>query len=168
MKNPKSGFTVIELIVAMSVFVIAIALITGVFVRSMQSQRQVNLLMSINSEASLILERVAREIRVGYNFQFAGGGCGSGSSNITFYRAIRGTETQVTYNWDGSNENIERQGDPINASQVAIKRFCFREIHSDNPEVVNVVLSAGPRDDAYTVDLQTTISARVLAKEIQL
>jgi prepilin-type N-terminal cleavage/methylation domain-containing protein len=67
-KNSRKGFTLVEVLVAMGIFVIVIAIATGGFVNSLRTQRQVASLISAQSNASLVLEQMAREIRTGFLF----------------------------------------------------------------------------------------------------
>ena len=67
-KNSQKGFTLIELLVAMGIFAIVIAIATGGFINSLRTQRQVASLISAQSNASLVLEQMAREIRTGFLF----------------------------------------------------------------------------------------------------
>jgi len=80
----QAGFTLVELIVAMSIFLIAIVIIVGAFIRSLRTQRIVNHLMAVNSNTSLVIEQMAREIRTGYEFKLnpAGSACVGGQRRI--------------------------------------------------------------------------------------
>ena len=79
----KNGFTVIELIVAMTVFVVLMSIAAGGLIHLLKSQRVVAGLMEANDSASLSLEQMAREIRTGYNF------CLTESKKLQFVSAIR-------------------------------------------------------------------------------
>lgn len=68
-----TGFTLVEVLVGMSVFLVAATIISSIFVRAVQTQRQANEIMVATSDAGLMLERIAREIRQGYDFQIVGG-----------------------------------------------------------------------------------------------
>jgi prepilin-type N-terminal cleavage/methylation domain-containing protein len=67
-KNNKKGFTLVEVLVAMGIFAIVVAIATGGFVSSLRTQRQVASLISAQSNASLVLEQIAREVRTGFLF----------------------------------------------------------------------------------------------------
>ena len=79
----KNGFTVIELIVAMTIFVVLMSIAAGGLIHLLKSQRVVAGLMEANDSASLSLEQMAREIRTGYNF------CLTESKKLQFVSAIR-------------------------------------------------------------------------------
>jgi len=66
--KPKNGFTVVEMLVATTLFVVVISIATGVFVRSLRAQRILTALLAANSNASTAIELLAREVRTGINF----------------------------------------------------------------------------------------------------
>ncbi len=66
--NMKKGFTLIEMLVTVGLFVIIIAIAVGGFTNAIRSQRQVSSLISTQSNVSLALEQMARQIRTGYLF----------------------------------------------------------------------------------------------------
>lgn len=173
-----TGFTLVELIVAMSVFVVVISLTSGIFVRALRAQRQVNQLMMVNSDASLVLEKLAREARLGFNFNVTNdlGGCSSGTfDSLGFQRARNGSITSVIYRWNSSLETIERSEGgasfvPLNSPNVLVKRFCFLETQEQDtdPWRITFVLSETSTQEGidYSFNLQSTISARLLPDEV--
>jgi len=136
----QGGFTLVELIVAMSVFIVVIALTSGIFVNTLRAQRQVNQFMTVNSDASLVLEKMAREARLGFNFNLTSdsvGNCSGGTFNrMEFERARNGSITNVIYRWNwnpsvgiGTIERSEGGASfvSLNSPNVSVKRFCFLE-----------------------------------------
>jgi type II secretory pathway pseudopilin PulG len=61
----KQGFTIVEAIVALSIFLIVIALAVGVFTDSFASKRKIELSRLLYEEARIALERVVKEVRRG-------------------------------------------------------------------------------------------------------
>lgn len=176
----RKGFTLVELIVAMSVFVVAVAITSGVFVRAVKAQRQVNQMMVVNSDASLIIEKMAREIRSGFNFSLSNsfrGGCADGFDTLTFERVKDGATKTINYRWNVDVGAIERQEAgggflPLNAPQVEIERWCFVEMqkNSCDPWRVSFAITARPADKQidYSIDMQSTVSARVLPVDAEV
>ena len=175
-----SGFTLTELIVAMSVFIIATTIISGVFVRAVRTQRQVGQLMAINSDASLIIERIAREIRSGYDFMLSNTNCVVGNDLIIFTRPKGAATTTIAYRWDASSGAVERAESVggitdtdygvLNASQTKIGRLCFIKMQTgDNPWRITVILTVGSQDDQLASEtyLQTTVSSRILPMDLE-
>jgi prepilin-type N-terminal cleavage/methylation domain-containing protein len=62
------GFTLVELLVAIGIFSILMAVGVGGFVHALHTQREVAALIATQSNASIALEQMAREIRTGYLF----------------------------------------------------------------------------------------------------
>jgi prepilin-type N-terminal cleavage/methylation domain-containing protein len=64
----KKGFTLIEMLVTVGLFTIIIAIAVGGFTNAIRTQQQVSSLISAQSNVSLALEQMSREIRTGYLF----------------------------------------------------------------------------------------------------
>ena len=67
-QTKRKGFTLIELMVTVGLFVIIITIAVGGFTNAIRTQRQVSSLISAQSNVSLALEQMARQIRTGYLF----------------------------------------------------------------------------------------------------
>lgn len=66
--SKQKGFTLIEMLVAITIFSIMVAIGVGGFVHALHTQREVAALIAAQSNASLAIEQMAREIRTGYLF----------------------------------------------------------------------------------------------------
>lgn len=184
----KGGFTIVELIVATAIFVVAVSVVTGIFIRSVKIQRLVNDVMAMNSNASLGLEQIMREIRTGFDFQIINTGnvcdtphasfdTGLGDT-LTFTRARGDVLTNVIYHWNQVEADIERTegASPfsvLTAANVKVRRLCFllsRENDAiSSPWRVSLFLKIGPRGDSSPeniINLETTVSARILPSEL--
>jgi type II secretory pathway pseudopilin PulG len=64
----RSGFTVIEMIIATALFVTVIGVVSGLFVQALKTQRIAQGLMAVNSNVSFAIEQLSREVRTGFNF----------------------------------------------------------------------------------------------------
>ena len=67
-KNSNVGFTLVELMIAIALFTIIVAIAIGGFTNALRTQRQVSSLIATQSNVSLALEQMTREIRTGYLF----------------------------------------------------------------------------------------------------
>ncbi|MEK7496087.1 MAG: prepilin-type N-terminal cleavage/methylation domain-containing protein [Patescibacteria group bacterium] len=163
------GFTIVELLVAMGLFVVLIGISTGGFIKALQTQKAIISLMEANDNAGLALEQIAREIRTGYNFskisdtelQFV-----NQRNQVIWYRlneeAIeRGTEKEGVV-----SQRIYKK---ITADNVKIKSFkvaLFGSGVGDGyPPRITISLSVGPTGrylENILTNIQTTISARTL------
>ncbi|PIT90315.1 MAG: hypothetical protein COU22_02845, partial [Candidatus Komeilibacteria bacterium CG10_big_fil_rev_8_21_14_0_10_41_13] len=61
----QSGFTLIEVVVALGIFSIATTYAIGIFVQSNQVQRRTANVQRVLSDARYVLEVMAREVRMG-------------------------------------------------------------------------------------------------------
>lgn len=164
----QKGFTMIELIVAMGIFVTLLAAATGGFVQALRAQRAIVALMTANDNASLILEQMAREIRVGYNFQTS-----ASEDELTF---VNGYNEIVTYRLN--NQGIERgvggglsgatfQRLTAQVARIDGIKFRLQGAQSGDGEAprVTVNLAVGARGrgvENIIVNIQTTVSARLI------
>lgn len=155
MKNQK-GFTIIELMVAMSLFVIVVGISSGVFIRSLRTQRALVSLMAANDNASQTLEQMTREIRIGTAFSANG-------SRLSFTNA---DNESVAY--DLVEGKMERNGKVLTASNVLVKYLSFIVRGADEGDGVStrvtilLGISARGKMESFITRLQTTVAARVL------
>lgn len=187
MKN-SPGFTLVELIVAIGIFLAVVAIASGIFIRAVRTQQFVNDIMAVNSNASLALEQTMRELRSGFSFEVtdANGVCNSAGGfgdTLTFIRVRGAATTTVVYQWNKTDHNIERiEGTPpapiqttvLTATNVKVNQLCFLKSQIDNynlaPWRISLFLKVGSNNDssaANIVNLQTTVSARILPSEAQ-
>ncbi|MCL5017326.1 MAG: type II secretion system GspH family protein [Patescibacteria group bacterium] len=112
----ESGFTMIELLVAISVFTIIIAITSGIFITSLRSDRTSIALISANSDAELTLEQMARMIRKGIGTTFetetvctAGPANCPSDGNPIEYKCLKflyGND-HITYRWNAAAKSLE-------------------------------------------------------------
>ena len=164
------GFTVIELLVAMSVFIILISIVSGVFVSSLRTQRMAVALIAANNNASLTMEQMAREMRTGTLFSQ------TSEKEIIFTNA-RGELT--AYHWNNSapgEEYIERSINnetpkKLTADNVWVKNLNFKLFNGSPehsyPNRITIVIQISPSNIviAPVINLQTTISSRVFRSD---
>lgn len=152
----QGGFTIIELIVAVGLFIVVVGIASGTFVRSLRTQRSVAELMAANDNASLTLEQMTREIRTGKKLSSTG-------SRLSF---INYQDQPVVYVLtDGA---IERNGIPLTSRNVLV-RYLFFILSGENPGdgkqtrvAIMMGIAARGRLESFVTRLQTTISSRIL------
>lgn len=166
----RSGFTVVELLVALSLFSIVTAVATGAFIRALRTQRQLVAFAAANSNVSLVLEQMAREIRVGSDFQ---------SPNMSELHLTNARGEHVTYEFEEGElggriertvEGTSGQGtQQLTAENVNIRYLEFRLSTADPedgyPARVVIAIAVSPLEQGLgtsVVRIQTTVSARSL------
>jgi len=165
-RNKRKGFTLIEISIALGLFGIIVSVTAGSYIQILRTQRQVTALIAANSNVSLVLEQMAREIRTSFEFSQPL----AVTEELTFTN--KDLET-ITYRLNTVAKTLERQ---INLS-------AFEPITADNIEVVNldflgygqafinpleatrivILLSVKPIESTLkdtVIHLQTTISPR--------
>lgn len=145
LNSKNKGFTVIELIVAMTVFVLLMSIAAGGFVHLLKNQRIVAALMAANDSASLTLEQMAREIRTGYNF------CLTESGKLQFVSAIRNEVVRYRINYDAISDNyfIEKGVSDISGGAGATcldaddaTWFTYKKLTADNVKISDFKIKA--------------------------
>lgn len=136
----QSGMSIIELLVALGVFSIFIAMAVSGFIQAISSQKLALLLMEANDTASLAIEQMSREIRTA-----EGGTISTGGNSITF-DTDRGTT--VTYSIQGGA--LLRDGERITSSTPNI-----RISHFETEKINSAVGGAPPR---IVIWINTTVS----------
>ncbi len=171
----RRGFTIIELVVSLAVFVIIVSIAVGGFVSALRSQRQVAALISVNNNASLAIEEMAREIRTGRNFSYSTPGSPDGE--LTFYNA---EGALITYRKNfagkyierGITANLMRTFQRLTSEGVLVHYLTFSlfgdfgsgtDSNDEWPTRVTIMMGVGTQEPGVSegiVHLQTTVSSR--------
>ncbi len=168
--NQKSGFTLLETMVAMSIFAVIVSLTTNGFIRSLRTQRQAAAFAYVNDNLSTVIEQMAREVRTGSDICFNSTSCAS-DSILSFVNANNQTVTYCLL-----NNAIERNvglgcaaGKEITGSKIYVSYLRFIIANNGNgdgyPPRVTVLIGARPTDQSaalFNVNMQTTISSRII------
>lgn len=164
-KTSKRGFTVLELIISMSLFIIISALVVGSFITAMRTQSAIMGLIEAKDNMNIALERMAREARMGTYFQL-----GLSQQEFSFID-INGNE--IRYFYDDIDMLIKRCENfnclPIVSSGLKVENFSavlYRNLSGSIPPRITVSFLITPTDekfkDYFSFNIQTTVSARQL------
>ncbi len=150
------GFTLVEVIVALSILTTLLLVITGISLSVAKTQRIVHSLQSIHEPGRFILESVAKEIRVSSIVSISPNGKSLSVSNY------RGT---IDYFFDDSSKRLLREGQYISPDNIDLTgRFYVREYTLPTHSVVTVVMKAestgGKSEEERDIYLQTSLSTR--------
>lgn len=161
-KNHRLGFTLVELLIAMAIFTVVTSIATGAFIRALRTQRQLVSFAAANSNLSLVLEQMAREIRVGRNFEQ--------TDRISLkFKNAKGED--ITYAYDEQAQSISRAvgfGSPqaLTSDNVTIRQLDFQLQFAGNdayPARITIAAAVAPKETGVStsvVHIQTTVSAR--------
>ncbi|OGG38588.1 hypothetical protein A3I34_02335 [Candidatus Jorgensenbacteria bacterium RIFCSPLOWO2_02_FULL_45_12] len=185
------GFTVVEMLVALTVFSILLVVAVGIFLSALKNQRFITERISAGSNAGIALEQISRELRTGYFDPSLGAPLPNRATclnSITFVSGqeagISGKEAIVTYSL--SNGRIFRSvsggsGEALTAGNVLVENACF-EIYQTNdvgnvecyPPRFFIRLAVASKDlkienpaQSAPIMMQTVVSSRVLPREIK-
>ena len=163
------GFTLIEVTVTIMVFSIMVVLIGSIFARAVELERRTVWSQRVQENATLVLESMAKEIRVSDIVNQDSSDCTATTLNIT--HPVNGA---ISYTMSGNN--ILRQGafaSIINSSEVQFTRlnFCVTGSGaSDNmsPKVTILMSLQSVRGTPpSSVNLQTTVTSRAIRSEFE-
>ncbi len=186
-----AGFTLVELLVSMAVFGILMSLAIGVFVSAMKAERSLADLMSTNNNLNLVIEQMAREIRMGYfdknEFDSIRGSVNTGAcmSSLSFHTMqtndAKEEGTPVTYSF--LNESLTKDGALITGENVKVERACFSIYQYDmnsnrstdllnncNPWRITIAFAVKPKnakDDVDPTYVETSVSMRIFPIDIK-
>jgi prepilin-type N-terminal cleavage/methylation domain-containing protein len=176
----ESGFTVVELLVAISIFVVFLGIAFGVFVQAVKGQRELTRFFAVQNNAALVLEQVMREVRTGYWFcdgsHPSGTGlplpCESDADSLTFVN--HGGQT-VTYALDngavvrseGSAPAVALTSDVVRVSNL---RFLVTQMNDKcAPPRITIALEVGlaGAGNVAPIPLETSVASRVLPIDVK-
>lgn len=160
MKNTRGGFTLVELLVAMGLFSLAISIAVGGFVSALRTQRQVVGLLAANSNASLAIEQIAREMRTGIGFTCLGV---SPCTELSFKNA-QGADVTYRLRDGGIERGIGPDFERMTAENVEVRELSFTLLgFPDYPPRITIAVAIGTPirgiEESVT-NLQTTVSSR--------
>jgi prepilin-type N-terminal cleavage/methylation domain-containing protein len=185
-KDSKNGFLLIELLIAMTVFSITVAIAAGTFINVLHTQKQVVALAGAQSNVSIAIEQMTREIRTGNSFNscVSNNNCNLGCIYTTLNnvdveecKGIQFTNVNgddITY-YLSSNGILERSVGGIGgtvqdltSSNITVKSLNFflfgnTQNFQWNPPRITIAISVYPNNSALVgnvLNLETTVSQR--------
>ena len=162
--KPHNGFTLIELLVAIALFSVVVSIAVGGFVRALRTQRQVVALIAANSNASLVIEQIAREVRTGVNFSCIGAFQSGGSCGEMQFINAEGDEVIYRFTDQAIQKGENGSFRKLTGENVSIQYLFFR-IPDDPLYPPRITISIGVSAKIAGISpgitrFQTTVSAR--------
>ncbi len=176
-KNLVWGFTLIELMVAVTIFSLVVVMSLGAVVSILNANRKSQSLESVMSNLNFTLESMSRDLRYGTNYSCGvvsstPRDCQSGEGDVTVL-SDRGLGN-VTYLLDSNHQIIRTTSStgvtvPITAPEVKINNLKFYVTGSDpastpdtNQPKIRIIIqgTAGTRNPS-SFNIQTTVSQRI-------
>ena len=172
------GFTLVELMVAMSVFIVAMTISVGIFIQGLRSQRQLVSAMAVSSEMSLVLEGMMRQLRTGYEFvgdlDSSQGTRADGAFEAFDSIAFEGVRGSVVYTFDSETITQSTNGAPavtLTGTGVKVRSLSFiLPVRGPgdfcDPWRVTIAMEIGVAGSSRVSNIQTTVSSRVLPADL--
>ncbi len=171
--HPQHGFSLVETLIAATLFALLMMSVSQLFTHAMNIQRRATGYQKIQENASFVLESIAREVRVS---TVEGSGC---SATLTMIHPVNGT---VTYAYDRSSGTgiITRVSSVKGGSAAAITSsdvditqfsFCVAGVGIDDAQArvtmpLTLAASSGNGSGTVSVALQMTVVSRDLVEEL--
>jgi prepilin-type N-terminal cleavage/methylation domain-containing protein len=89
------GFTLIEILIASTIFVLLISIVTGIFLGVVAAQRKTVAVRTLQDSIRYAIEAMSRDVRTGYDFSLF-------QNELRFTSTIGGGIQQVSYRLNGS------------------------------------------------------------------
>lgn len=164
----RGGFTIIELMVAMGLFITVISVIISLFLQSSRAERVVAKRAAAIDNVALVVEQIAREVRTGFGFPIIADPGGRKLSELRFtnyrgqkvvYRARSGAiEKSID---DGIIFSVLTSGNvKINRLDFLVMAKSVDGAKNLTPRITIIAKAEGPFESPF--NLQTTISSRLI------
>lgn len=172
MQQKKNGYTLIELLVSISVFAIVVTMVSGAFTITLKGQNKTATVQNVADNIRYAMEVIAKEVRMGDSFPPPGT-----HSDFTFTSNMPArTGNQVRFRLDNGRIMFDDDTNPATApedsltssSNVNITALSFivdGQYPTTQPRVTIVIEaeSIGTKVDVATqIQTQTTVSPRSL------
>lgn len=168
-KEKIAGFTLVEVLVAMTVFLLVMTAIINIYITTLRSERVAYALLNNESSVRSALEFISRDIRMGKNFSLVvkeGIQC----LNLTTYASGAGGE-EVKYCFSSSDNAITRgpqnpldqQEERITPINIIITNGSFQLVFNPQPFItINFTAQVKVRDINYLIPITTSVTPRYL------
>jgi len=173
----KRGFTLVELMVSVSIFVIVMTISMGSILGIFDTNRKSRSLKTLANNLNLAVESMSKEIRFGKNYHCISSGtwtvpqnCPSGDTFISF---LSSSGVQISYRWAGTGTPIEKEVAgggfiAVTAPEIIIDNLTFYVFGAGTtdtlqPKVIMKIKShAGTGNSRSDFTLETLVSQRTL------
>lgn len=157
------GFTLIEIIVASSIFVIVMFISVGSILSMVEANRRSQSISSVVSNLNIALESMVRDIRTGNEYRI---GNGSPESSITFKNYL-GQSTSYFLNENFIAKTVNGETGNITAPEVNVEslRFTAQGVGSDLIQpiiLLQIKGTVGMGKSLSPFTIQTLLVQRVL------
>jgi len=151
LKNKIGGFTLVEMLVSLAVFVIVTAIVGGIYTTFVQKQRDQLGMQNVQQDVQNFFDTLEREIRTGYGDTFVVNNTAT-SSSLVFNNQEKDS---VEYGWDNTENKVKRGGASITSDRTYIQQLNFI--------VPSISVAAGDATYSYLTGPSTRVTVLVKA-----
>lgn len=154
----EQGFSLIELLVALAIFSIAVVTVTDIFLIGLGGGKKIFGQQNIQESGRFIMESMSKEMRMSKINTVAGG-------PYTTVSITNAAGQTLSYTIDNTAKTISRAGARLNPAEVEVTgRFYVQRANDDAQPRVTIILILRNKTDKERerseISLQTTISSR--------
>lgn len=159
----KGGFTLIEMMVAVSVFIVIITISLTSILNVSNVQRKITSFRAVNDNLNFAIEKMAREIRTGDAY------CAQSCSSPSSFNFTNSDGKLVKYSLIDKKIEVSYDGGdflPMTSSKVTVENLLFI-VKGDGPDglqpLVSIIINgyAGKKETVKSrLNIQTTVSQR--------
>lgn len=165
----ESGFTLIEIMISATLFVVLVGAVSGLFGQALNLQRRALGIQKVQENGQHLIESLVREIRPS-EITSSNSSCDPipdvASQELSIIHPVEGSIT-FTYSKISGTGTILRNGEPMTSSDVDISEFAFCVSGAGADGVaarvtmpMTLQASAGRGSATTSVTMQTTITSR--------
>jgi|SRR5680860_699 len=171
-KKKQKAFTLVEVLVSVSLFAMAIIALSQVYISVIRSERVAYALLNSENSIRNSLEIMARSIRVGKDFELTGN-----RRKICFEYFLEGRWQKTCYRFIKPHGTLEKSSDDgpfesILDPELTVNHLQFYIKGSDPDSQASIIivmeLSTHVKKREYLFNLQTSVTPRSLGVEISL
>ncbi len=157
-KFNEKGFTLLELLLAISLLALVITITVGIFVSGSKSQRKIIELSAAQREGGYLMETISRELRMATAINASQENNNDSDIEFTNYDNILTTYDLIL---DANGNYITRNGSRISSSDVIIEdlKFYVSDTFVSTQPLVTIVMKIKAKDTSIL--LQDSIALRI-------
>ncbi len=169
-KKKRKAFTLIETLVSVTVFMVALVILSQVYINIVRSERVAYALLNSENNIRNNLEIIARSVRMGKNFQLL-----NGNKELCFDYYLEGEWQKTCFRFNPDIKNLERSYKdsayyPLFDPQLKLEAASFylkdSGVNSQKTLVLSLYLTTEVRNQEYDFNLETAITPRFFLGEI--
>ena len=170
LKKRRKAFTLIEVLVSVGLFAMAMIALSQVYISVIHSERVAYALLNSENSIRNSLESMARSFRLGKNFECTGYG-----RKICFEYFLEGRWQKICYRLDETYGTLEKQSEDgpfVSILDPELKvnhlQFYVKGGDPDSQALIIIVMevSTQVKKQEYLFNLQTVVTPRYLGVEI--